>query len=235
MGEEVAGGFEDAPKHLPGQLARERVLLARVVAPEEDLAAGKARERPVTEDRGRDRGRQGERPAGPQVRLPADPAQPDHDPDAGEQSEFFQEVRRAVGDLRRQWLVSRGRTPNRGGHVRVGEPEPVLGMLGRRLAGEPGLPEGAEEPVAALVPREDAAGPVAAMRRGRETDQEQSSPGVAETRERAGPVPLARVTTWRRRADRFAVRDEAWAETTAHDPCVEARELSLALRETPIV
>src|SRR6266571_579709 len=85
------------------------------------------------------------------------------------------------------WSTARGR-----GHVAIGECEAVLPGERARLVREPETVQRLVQPAAARVAREHAAGAVRAVRRGREPDDEQPRPRVAEPGHRlppVGPVP----------------------------------------------
>src|SRR3989442_10388659 len=77
--DELARGHEDRAQHRLRQLARERVLLARVVRRDQRRAVRETRERAVAERRTLGRRRPPQRFSRAQVILPADPAQRDDD------------------------------------------------------------------------------------------------------------------------------------------------------------
>ena len=142
-------GLEHAAQHRARELAREGVLLAGMVGPDQRGTVGEARDGGVTEEWQRARQRLPARPASAQVGEPADPSEPDDDPRPLEQAQLLEQVRLTAGDLFQRRLVGGRRTPDRGRDVGVSQAQPVLGVLGRRLIGEPRLPERAIEPVAA--------------------------------------------------------------------------------------
>jgi hypothetical protein len=77
--------------------------------------------------------------------------------------------------------------------------------------------EGCEKPGAALIAGEHPPGAIAAVRRRREADDQQTRVRIAKAGQRARPVRLTAVAPRRVRARRFAMRDEPGAATAAHD------------------
>jgi len=120
------------------------------------------------------------------------PAQRDHDPHPGQQSQLGLEIRTAVRELGGRRLVPRRGATGGGGDVAVAEREAVVPGDRARLVREPETVQRLVQPAAARVTREHAAGAVRAVRRGREPDDEQSCPRVAEAGHGlppVGPVP----------------------------------------------
>ena len=100
-----------------------------------------------------------------QQRLPREGAQGDGHPQPGEdQLELPVQPRRAGVALGRRRLVVRRRAPHRGHHPGADQGLAVADVRARRQDGEPDAVQRGEEPVAAAVAGEDAAGPVAAVR-----------------------------------------------------------------------
>jgi len=165
-----------------------------------------------------------ERPARPEVRLPADPAEPDHDAHAPEQPELLEDVGRARRDLGRRRPVGRGRAPDRRGDPGVPQPQAVPPVARRRLVGEPRVVERVEEPVTAPVAREHPPRAVAAVGRGREPHEHEPRARVAEAGHRPRPVALAAVAARRRRGARLTVGDESRASAAGDDARAEPGE-----------
>src|SRR5215472_9728746 len=179
--------------------ARERVLLAGVVAADEqDLASARSaggRSQPgfyaVTEGgpgpRQRETGRAQHRPH----RLPGEPAQADDNPDRrGHPRELRREPGGAgvtFGDRR----LVRGRcAPDRGDHSRPDQPLAVAGPDRRRLGGKPAPVQRREQDITAAITREDPAGPVATVGGGRKAGDQHRGPLVAPAGDGTAPVPL---------------------------------------------
>ena len=100
--------------------------------------------------------------------------------------------RRQVSSSARVGLVGGRRAAGGGRHPGVAQHEAVVPVDRRRLIREAGAMQRRVEPVAALVAGEDAARPVAAVRRRREPDDQDARRGIAESGNRATPVrPVA--------------------------------------------
>src|SRR5256886_8207908 len=110
---------------------------------------------------------------------------------------------------------------------RSAEPQTIVPVSRGRPVGEARVVERVEEPVAAPVAREHPPRAVAAVRCGREPDEEDARARVTEARQRPRPVALARVPARRRGGDGLPVGDEPWACAAAHDRGVQAVESSL--------
>ena len=111
-----------------------------------------------------------------------------------EQRELPGEERRAVVALRGEWLVRRRRAADRGRDVGVAELEPVVRPPAGRLVRQPDRVHRREQEVAGRIAGEHAPGPVAAVRRRRQADDQDPRLGVAEARARAGPSTSRRGT-----------------------------------------
>src|SRR5437867_5422425 len=222
--EDPARGLEDSAEHGAGQLARERILLARMIRSDQRDSVVEPRERAVAELRNGPQRRSTEGAPRVQVRLPADAPEPDDHADPREEAQLAQQIRLARRDLRGRRLVVGGRAPDRRGDVRVVQLEAVPGVRGRRLARERGVVERVEQPVAAAVAGEHPPGAVAAVGGRRQADEEESRAWVAESRERLRPVVLPDVAAGRRRRHRLAVRDESGTESAADDAGVQMVE-----------
>ena len=136
-----AGPGEHGVEHRHGQLAGERVLLARVVGAEQrhaarELALGQMAER-----------RAGAEPVVGRDGLPGELAQRHHDHGLLKERQLAGEIRRARLALGRGGLVGRRGAVHRRGDVGTGELEAVVAPCARRLRGEARPVEGGEEPV----------------------------------------------------------------------------------------
>src|SRR5713101_1632818 len=149
---EPPGLREHRAQHGARQLPGERVLLARVEAPEQDDAVSR-HERPgaVAEARQRTWQPEPQLASRAEIGVPADLAERDHHPDPGEQRQLLEEERPAVRGLGGERLVAWRRAADRGRDVGAVEPEPVARVSGRGLAREARLVQRLEEPVAAPV------------------------------------------------------------------------------------
>ena len=174
------------------QLARERVLLARVKAAEQRprVAVG---DHGVAELRLRPRHRRAaQRGAQPQRALPREAAQAHDHVDVRQQRDLALQPLGAVRALRRRRQVRRRRAPHRGDDVRAVQPQPVVARDRLGLVGQPDPMQRREQEVARAVAGEDPAGPVAAVRGRREPEDQHARGGIAEPLHRPAPVvPVA--------------------------------------------
>jgi hypothetical protein len=109
----------------------------------------------------------------------------------GQGRQFVHQVLVTVRDLGRRGAIRRGRTPDRRGDVGVDQPQRVAGVPGDRLIGEAGAVHRPHEEIAGAadaVARKDAAGPIRAVRGGRQPEHEDPRTRIAEPRDRAAPV-----------------------------------------------
>jgi len=168
--QEAAGFLEDRAQHRLGELAGERVLLARVIGGNQGGALGESDFGAV----GKAWLRFEARPSGhlPSLEkgVKGDPSQGDYNADAREKRELGFQVALAACHLARGGFVGRRRAADRGGDPRVTEGEAVSPMSGRRLRGEAGFVERASEPLAAPVSGEHPARAVPSMGCGGKTD-----------------------------------------------------------------
>src|SRR5262249_39836544 len=93
-----------------------------------------------------------------------------------------------------------------------------------RLIREPGAVQAGVEPVAALVARENATRPVAAVRRRRQADDQHARSRITEARNRPPPVAPAAETRDALSRHPLAMGDEPRAATAADEACLEARQ-----------
>jgi len=148
---------------------------------------------------------------------------------------LLEQIRTAREDLGGQRLVGGRRAADRRGDVGVAQPQAVAGVDGRRLVGEPRVVERVEEPVAAAIAGEHAAGSVAAVGRRRQPDQEEAGVGIAEARQGPRPVGLATETPRRRRRHGSAMGDQAGAPPAPHDLRVQTRQRFFIVHDGRIV
>src|SRR4051794_1072720 len=183
------GAREDGLQHRLGERSRERVLLARVVAGEQDIRPDR-RLRSVAEPGLRPRRRMPERREAAQRRIPADGAKRDDHPQVGQQLHLADEVWPARRLLLRRGLVRGWRATDGGRDPRPGQAEAVVGAPADRPVAEALGVERAPQELARLVAREHAPGPVAPVRRRCEADEEDPRIGRPVARDGSRPVRL---------------------------------------------
>ena len=110
-----------------------------------------------------------------------------------QQRQLALEERPAAIALVDRRLVGRRRASHGGRDVGPVQLQPVVAVRARRLVGEAGAVHRPEQPVARAIAGEHAPGPVAAVGRRREADDEDLRGRVAEARHRAAPVVLVGV------------------------------------------
>ena len=110
---------------------------------------------------------------------------------------------------------------NRRGDVAVAQRKPVAAMRRERLICKTGFVQRAKKPVARRVAGENATGAIAAVRGGREAENEQPRIFVAEARNRSAPInPVAKLAFFFAR-DALAIFDESRAKCAANDARVD--------------
>ena len=157
------------------------------------------------------------RPPGPEEGVHRDRPEGDDHAQGGEESHLALEIRLAVAELRRRGSVSRWSTSHRGSYVAIAQPEAVGLRDGGGLIRESVPVEGAKQPVAAPISREDAASPIASVgRRGKADDEE---PGARISEAGDGPPPVLPIPERGplRSGDLLAVSYQAGAAAAAND------------------
>lgn len=99
-----------------------------------------------------------------------------------------------------------------GGDEDAGEPQTIIDGSGLGLIGESGPEESTVQPVAAPIPGEDSPGPIRAVSRGREADDEPLGVGIAEVRHGFAPVGLLLVGLTLLGRHTLAPRDQTRAQ-----------------------
>ena len=157
------------------------------------------------------------RPPGPEEGVHRDRPEGDDHAQGGEEPHLPLEIRLAVAELRRRGSVPwRGASHGRG-NVAIAQPEAV-GLRDRGGLIRESVPvEGAKQPVAAPISREDAAGPIPSMRRRGKADDEEPGARISEAGD--GPPPVLPIPERGplRSGDLLAVSDQARAAAAADD------------------
>jgi hypothetical protein len=184
---------EHGVQHLRSQLSSRRVLLAGVIGADQDR---RIRGYDVLAIVGENKSRAGPDHApvaqNSEIRVERDFAEHDHHAQALEQIELTLEILAAVVEFIGRGFVGGRGAADGGGNICVREPHAVIARNAFRLRCEPSLEKRAIEKIAGAVAREHAAGAIASVRRGCESDDQQTGARVAKTRDRKAPVnPIA--------------------------------------------
>src|SRR5207244_12227881 len=222
--EQRAGAREHAIEHRLRELAREGVLLARVIGREEHHARGQAMLAAMRERRGGTRHERARPHLGGEKAVVLHLTERDNDPHPRQQPELAEQVAPAGRDLERRRTVGRWRTAGHRGDEGVPQAKPVIPVQGGRLVGEAGAVERGVEPVATLVAGEDAAGAIAAVRGWRQPDDQETGARITEAGN--GPAPVRPVAEAGHLLARhpLAMLDQPGAEPAASEPLLEAGE-----------
>lgn len=166
-----------------------------------------------------------------QARLERQAAQRDQHARSGKQSRLLDQVLAAIGELLRERAVVRRGALDRRSQPRAEELEPVSRSNRFRPVRESDRVERAEEKVPRLVTGENAAGPVAPVRRRREADDQEMGARVSEGGQRTAPVGLAPEAP-RRSAGRFlSPRDETGTTAAGNDLAFKPAIAGLAVAQ----
>ena len=148
----------------------------------------------------------------------------DDDTHTSKERELADEVRQATVALGGRRLVRRGCAAYGCGDVGISELQAVVGRDRHWLVGKAEPVERAEEPVAGTVAGEHPAGAVAAVRRGREPDDEHAGVRIAEAGYRAAPVVVTAERGPLLVGDLLAPLDEPRAGAAVDDLVGQRRE-----------
>src|SRR5262249_42119130 len=154
---------------------------------------------------------------GAEDRVPGDLSERDDDAEARQRGELAGEERPAACELVGRRLVGGRRAAGGERDEDVADGEAVFAVDRRRLVGEAGAVERAEEEGAARIAGEDAAGARAAVRRRREPDERDARRRVAPARKRPRVVAPRGELAFLLLRDAGEVRDEARAGAAGED------------------
>jgi hypothetical protein len=188
-----AGQFTGAPEHVEqhffSQFASGGVLLAGVVARQQDWLAGRdAVFALVAKREGRAAGDNSSRFHDSEISIERNLAQGDHHLHAMQGIDLALQKRPAVAQLLGQRLVAGRRAACGGGDVRRMQRQAISARDAGWLRGEAGAVQHAVEPVARFIASEHTARTVRSMGAGGEAQNENARPGVAEARHRLAPI-----------------------------------------------
>src|SRR5262249_9372553 len=156
--------------------------------------------------------------------VPGEPAEADDHEHAAQKRQLGFEIVEAGIAFFGKRLVGRRSAADAGGDVAVREAQAVAFVDRRRLIGEAGAVERGVEEVAGAVAGEDAAGAVAAVRRGRQADDQHARLGIAEAGDRLAPVVLSAERTALDARDLFTPRDQPRTTAATYDLLVQHAE-----------
>jgi hypothetical protein len=216
---------ENLAQHPLRELSGEGVLLARVVRGVEhrsaDLVASS-----VSEPRLRPGTRCAPLDERTETRLERKPSEGDDHARVGNERDLVDQVFATVRELLGERPVLGRSALDRRRQQGARELEPVSGPDRLGTVRETDGMNRAEKEVARLVSGEDPPRPVAAVRRGRQPDDQQTRPWIAERGKRPAPVLLAAEAAGRTACGLLAPRDEAWTPPARDDAVGETPELA---------
>jgi hypothetical protein len=121
----------------------------------------------------------------------------------------------AIRHLRGQRLVRRRRATQSRGQVNILQSEPVFAIRGSRLIGKPSAKQRLVQKICGAISGEHSSGAIAAMRRGRESQNQKLGPRIAKSRNRLAPIIPCQERTALVLRNLFAIPYEARARAAA--------------------
>jgi hypothetical protein len=216
--QQAARAREHGVQHLRGQCSRRRVMSAATVAADQDR---RIRGYDVLAIVGENERRPGPDHAAiaqnAEIRVERDFAERDHHAQALEQIELTLEILATVAEFIGRGFVGGRGAADGGGNICVREPHAVVARNAFRLRCEPGLEKRAIQKIAGAVAREHAAGAIASVRGGCESDDQQTGARVAKTRDRKAPVNPIAISASPDEGDLLAIFAKARATLTGDD------------------
>jgi hypothetical protein len=186
----VSGSRQYRVEHGLSELASERVLLARVVAPDQQQLA-KTLLHPMTKSGPRPGDRESSAAERLECDRPSERAKRHHAPQLRQYQRQFAIKPRCTGlPFQRGGRIGRRSTTHRGRHSRPDEALAIAGVHARWLHRKASPVQSREQPVATAVAGEDSPSPIAAVRRRRKPQHQQSRVVVSPAGQRPAPVRL---------------------------------------------
>ncbi len=222
-----SGNGEHPAYHWFGETTCKRILLARVKRCDELEIAKHIR---CTVSKLRSCGERN--PSQPAIRversIETNPAESDNNSDVFEKFEFPEKIRPAVGNFFWLEFVLRRGTAAGCSNVAIRKLQSIVAVNRCWLIGKAGLVERAVKPVTALIAGEHAASTVAAVRRGRKSNEQETSVRITEARVWFPPILLVCEPLHLFMRNLLPPTDKARAEPTRDDLRLEGLELGHA-------
>jgi hypothetical protein len=158
-----------------------------------------------------------------QNRCESDRSQADRDAKAPQSVELFEQIRKAVAQLVRSWLVLRRRATCRRGNERIGKCQAVMSVGRRGLGSEAGTVEGGIEERTGRVAGEGPPRPVAPVRTGSETNEQHPGSRIAEGRNRLSPIRTIEVRPFALAGDPSGISAQSWTPFATDDGAFDLR------------
>ena len=149
--------------------------------------------------------------------LECDSSQSHHYFQIFEAIHFTIEIRRAVGQLLRQWFVVRWRTTRSRRDVEIGQLKAVTTLRGRGLVGKSRLVQDGIHEFAGGIARKRSSGAVRAVGTGREAEHQHTRAWIAESRNRLSPIVATEVGAALFPRDSFPIFDQAGTAGAGND------------------
>jgi hypothetical protein len=115
-------------------------------------------------------------------------AERNRDAQASERIELFEQVWKAVSQLRRRRLVLRRRAAHRGGDQAIAKRQAVVAVDPLRLRSKAGAIERRIQKITRAIAGKGSSGAIAAVGSGREADDQNAGAWIAERRNRSAPI-----------------------------------------------
>ena len=168
-------------------------------------------------------------PVGRKEAIESDFTQDDNDFDSRKQFDFLNEIGTTAEKFGYARFVFRRRAAYRCRDIAIFELETIVSVNGVRLTGKSRTMQSAVEPIAAAIPCENSAGPIAAMRRRCKPNDQQPCLGITEAGKRSRPIFFFAVPARRLCRNRFAPAHKTGTATAANNPRIELLECSHAM------
>ncbi len=160
-----------------------------------------------------------------EIAVPGNLSQAYHNADSLQQLNLIREVRRAIANLLRQWLVARGRAPHHRGDPGVAQFESVLTGNCSRLVRQCEAMQNWIHKVAGAITGEGPSRAIRSMRTGCQAQNQNSRTRIPEPRHRQRPVFFFGVCLASRSSDCFAVSPQPRATHTLDDSLLYPRKV----------
>lgn len=215
------GILENRGKHPARKLSGLSVLVGRMVGRQQDLAIRHFIPRSVPELIEVPALQQTSTPEVIQVSFECDSSQRHHHFQILKAIHFTIQIRRAAGQLLRQWFVAWWRTTRSRRDVEIGQLKAVTTLRRRGLVGKSRLVQDGIHEFAGGIARKRSSGAVRAVGTGREAEDQHTRAWIAEARNRLSPIVATEVGAALFPRDSFPIFDQAGTAGTGNDFAIQ--------------